>query len=147
MGPQKDTFPFKVGSSEILLDISSSFVSRYIWRSQDLYNDNGAAYQESITLTFPKLIAYGDISFNLWSSFALNKGHKDSEELDYTISYYKEKEFLDTSFGYTYYDYPNTNDNSDIGEIWFSLNFKKLPLNVSFNTFFAYDFKITSSGP
>jgi hypothetical protein len=49
--------------------------------------------------------------------------------------------------GYTYYDYPNANDNSDVGEVWFSLTFKELPLDLSFNTLFAYDFKITSLGP
>ncbi len=144
-------FALEIGNQEVEITASQTYVSRYIWRGQDLYADNDGAYQPSIDVNLPELISDIDLAFNIWGSFPVSAGHEDGEELDYTITLskaiYKD---LNLSLGYTYFDFPNTSSTSDVQEPWISLNLAKIPgigLDVSFDLFAGYDFKTKSGGP
>lgn len=147
----RNAFAFEVGSQETEITVTSSYVSRYIWRGQDLYGNNDSAQQASIDISFPNLVGGADISLNLWGSFPLNKGHEDSEELNYTITFFHEiSKLFNLSGGYTYFDFPNTAKTTDVGEPWAALTLNKipgLPLEVSMVVFAGYDFKVASGGP
>lgn len=147
-----NSYALEIADNEVEITVADVFVSRYIWRGQDLFGDNDDAFQPSVDITFPKLIAGTDIGFNVWGAFPLNGGHEDAEELDYTVSF--SKDVLDDAYslaaGYTYFDYPNTASTSDVSESWFSVTLNEipnLPHLVSFTTFFAYDFQAKSGGP
>ncbi len=144
-------FAFEIGGKEVQISASETYVTRYIWRGQDIYADNDGAHQPSIDIAFPKLICDTDVSLNLWSSFPLNDGHQDLEELDYTLTFSNDiTENFNLSLGYTYFDFPNTSSTADVGEPWVALSLVKipaLPIEVSFDLFAGYDFAAKSGGP
>ena len=145
------TYALTLGEKDATLTFSESFVSRYVWRGQDLYGENDSAHQPSIDLTLHD-VAGGDLSFNVWGSFSLNKGHEDAEEIDYTVSFSKDAfdGVLTVVKGYTYFDYPNASSRSDVGEPWMSLTLNQipeLPIDVAFTVFAGYDFQTKSGGP
>jgi hypothetical protein len=146
-----NSFAFDIGYQEVGVTLTESFVSRYIWRGQDLYGNNDGAYQPSIDITLPGLLGDADVSLNVWGSFSLNKGHEDAEELDYTLTFSRDMlDAFDISAGYTYFDFPNANDKSDVQEPWASVTLNKipaLPIDVSMTVFAGYDFKAASGGP
>ncbi|MBU2043771.1 MAG: hypothetical protein KJ619_00875 [Candidatus Omnitrophica bacterium] len=141
-----------IGSQEVLVTLSDSYVSRYIWRGQDLYADNDGAHQLSIDVAFPKFLYGTDLSFNLWGSFPLNSGHEDGEELDYAVAFARDllDEQFNLSAGFTYFDYPNTSSTADVAEPWFSIVLNKipfLPIDISATVFAGYDFAAKAGGP
>lgn len=146
-----ESFAFKVGEKDVDVTLSEDFVSRYIWRGQDLYPDNDAAYQPSIDISVPKLLFGSDVSLNVWGSFPLHKGHETATELDYTLTFTRSvADVFDISVGYTYFDYPKANAKSDVQEPWTSITLNKipvLPIDVSFTVFAGYDFEAVSGGP
>ncbi|MFC1703193.1 hypothetical protein ACFL1E_00220 [Candidatus Omnitrophota bacterium] len=142
----------EVGEQEVNITVSETYVSRYVWRGQDLFPDNDGAHQPSIDITAPDLIFGKDVSLNIWGSFATGSGHVDTEELDYTLSF--TKDYLDgavtISEGYTFFHFPNTSRTADVQEPWLSVSLNeipKLPIAVSMNVFAGYDFKVDPDGP
>jgi len=99
------TDPFEQVPDKLGIELDTTWVSKYIWRGQDLYDDH-AAFQPSINLD---LFGTG-FSINVWSSSACGSGFVDSDELDYSVAY--ENSLLsDTAFEtdyeirWLYYDY------------------------------------------
>jgi len=145
-------FALEIGSQEVEITLTDSYVSGYIWRGQDLYADNDGAHQSSIDIAFPKLIYDTDVSLNVWGSFPINSGHVDAEELDYTLTFSRDllDDAINVSVGYTYFDYPKTESTADVSEPWISATLNKLPflpIEVSFTGFIGYDFQAKSGGP
>ncbi len=145
-------YAVEVNDQEVNISVSQVFVSRYIWRGQDLYAQNDAAYQPSIDISAPGFLFGTDVGLNIWGSFPLSDGHEDGEELDYTLSF--SKDFFDglvsISEGYTYFDYPNTSDTADVSEPWVNITLNeipKLPIPISMSVFMGYDFAAASGGP
>ncbi len=145
------SFAFQAGPQEVDVTVSNSYVSRYIWRGQDVYSDNDGAYQPSVDVSLPGFLKGTDVDFNVWGSFPLSKGHETADELDYTLSFSRDLgDLYNLSLGYTYYDYPKANKYSDVQEPWASFTLNKipyLPLDVSFNVFAGYDVAAASGGP
>jgi hypothetical protein len=87
------------------VDLSTNYVSRYIWRGYDVFDDH-AALQPSANFD---LFGSG-FSVNVWGSLPMGSGYEDLSELDYTIaygvSYFEEEKYaLDVSANYIYYDF------------------------------------------
>lgn len=146
------SFGVEIGSREAVITVTDSYVSRYIWRGQDLYGENDGAHQPSVDITFPKLLSETDVSLNVWGSFPMNAGHEDGEELDYTLAFSRDvfDETVNISTGYTYFDYPNTGSTADVSELWISTTLNELPflpIEVSLNGFIGYDLQAKSGGP
>lgn len=145
-------YALEISGQEVEVTLTETFVSRYIWRGQDLYSNNDGAHQSSIDITFPKLLSEVDLSLNVWGSFPLNKGHEDAEELDYTITFSRNSldEQFNISAGYTYFDFPNSSSTADVSEPWLAFSLNKIPLlpiDISFSVFAGYDFAAKSGGP
>lgn len=144
-------YAFKVDDKRIEAAISSCFVSRYVWRGQDLYKENDGAHQHDISVVFPESVFGYDLSFDLWASLPVKSSHEDAEELDYSLFLSRGlSEYFDASAGFTYFDFPNANKLYDVMEPWFSLTLKKIPvipLDISMEIFGGYDFKVASGGP
>ncbi|MCF7908227.1 MAG: hypothetical protein K9L86_05110 [Candidatus Omnitrophica bacterium] len=147
-----DIYAFEFAGQPVEVTVTDTYVSRYIWRGQDLYSDNDGAHQPSIDIGFPGLIDGVDLSFNVWGSFPMNSGHEDGEELDYTVTF--SRDLFDDQFnfstGYTYFDFPNTASTADVSESWLSGTLNKipfLPIDVSASFFAGYDFQAKSGGP
>jgi hypothetical protein len=150
--PVSEVLALTLAGQELEITVSDAYVSRYIWRGQDLFGDNDGANQPSIDFTFPKLFYGTDLSLNVWGSFPVTGGHEDSEELDYTVSFSRDfmEEAFNISVGNTYYDYPNTSSTADVNEPWLSFTWNELPflpLPVSMTLFGGYDFKARFEGP
>jgi len=94
------------GELGVTLDVT--YLSRYIWRGIDLYNNNTSAIQPSIDIDF-----YGTgFGVTVLSSRANGRGFENAEELDITLYYYNslfENETYATDYrvGWVYYDYPD----------------------------------------
>jgi len=147
-----DAFALEIGSQEVAITVTDNYVSRYIWRGQDLYGENDGAHQPSLDIAFPKLLSGIDVSLNIWGSFPLNSGHENGEELDYTLTFSRDMfdETANISAGYTYFDYPNTGSTADVSELWISAVLNKLPflpIDVSLSGFIGYDLQTKSGGP
>jgi hypothetical protein len=132
------------------IDFSSSYVTRYIWRGQDLFPNNDGAFCPSINLSTDKLLKNTTLDLNIWAALPLSAGHQNAEEIDYTLSL--THNFLQgkitISEGYTYFDYPRINSTSDVQELWTSLSFNNLGNSgISLNLFAGYNFKAESGGP
>jgi len=143
---------FEVGSQIIDISASQAFVTRYIWRGQDLYGENDAAHQPSVTISVPKSFFGLDYSLNVWGSFPLSRGHEDAEEIDYTLSASRTVfETLNIAGGFVYFDYPNTASTADVVEPWMSCTFNDimpaLPVEIAAKVFAGYDFQAKSGGP
>jgi hypothetical protein len=144
-----DSFAFEIGTQEVGIIVTESYVSRYIWRGQDLFGNNDGAYQPSIDIAFPGLLNEVDVAFNVWGSIPLSKGHEAAEEMDYTVSLSRDIEEFTISSGYTYYAYAHAHHTTEVQEPWVSLSLNKLSalgLDVVFNVFAGYNFEATSGG-
>ena len=146
-----NAFALEIGFQKVEITAADSYVSRYIWRGQDLYGDNDGAHQPGVDIAFPKLLGETDVSLNIWGSFPMNSGHEDAEELDYTLTFSRDlADLFNVSSGFTYFDYPNTGKTADVSEPWLSLTLSKLPflpIDVSLNGFVGYDLQAASGGP
>lgn len=99
------------------VDLDATYVSKYIWRGYDLYNDRGA-FQPSVNAD---LFGTG-FSANIWSSIPVGSGNEDLTELDYTLTYafrmFDDKVYaLDIFVNYIYFDYINLNHMADCHEL------------------------------
>lgn len=146
-----NAFALEIGQQEVNITLTDAYVSRYIFRGQDLFGDNDGSHQLSIDIAFPGLIAGTDVSLNIWSALPLSGGHEDAEEVDYTLAFARDLgESFSASAGYTYFDFPNTTSTAlDVSEFWTSLTLNKIPLlpmDVSATVFVAYDIETQSGG-
>jgi len=136
---------------DVDITLSEAYVSRYIWRGQDLYGENDAAYQPSIDIALPEFLFGTDVSLNVWGSFPLRSGHEDAEEFDYTVTFSRDLiDNVNVSVGHTYFDFPNTTSKTDVSEPWLSVTLNKIPafpIDVAMSVFAGYDFQTTSGGP
>lgn len=144
-------FAVQLGEQQVDITVSETFVSRYIWRGQDLYGQNDGAHQPSIDIVAPEVLFGVDVGVNLWASFPVDDGHEVGEEFDYTISFSRDVvEGINASVGYTYFDFPNLGTSvADVQEPWISVSVDKipfLPLDISFSTFVGYDFDAEQGG-
>lgn len=93
---------------ELGVTLDVTYLSRYIWRGIDLYNNNTSAIQPSIDIDF-----YGTgFGVKVLSSRALGTGFENAEELDLTLYYGNslfEGENYATNYqiGWMYYNYPD----------------------------------------
>ncbi len=136
---------------EVNITAASSYTSRYIWRGFDLYGDNDGAIQPSIDIS-TNALRWVDISFNLWSSWAIDSGHEEADEIDYSVSISRDVcDFLNVSTGYVYFDYPNANSLADVNEFWGSISILAIPgleeIPLSTTIWAGYDFPVDSGGP
>ena len=94
------------GELGVTLDVT--YLSRYIWRGFDVYNNNTSAIQPSIDIDF-----YGTgLGVKVLSSRANDSGFENAEELDITLFYgdsFFEAEPYATNYklGWVYYNLPN----------------------------------------
>ena len=112
---------------ELGIDFDATWVSKYIWRGFDLYDDK-AAFQPSINVDL-----YGTgFSFNLWGSYGGSSGTVDGEEMDYTLTYSNtvfDSEVYMTNYAvsWLYYDFPDaTSKNADAQEFNLALSWPNL---------------------
>ena len=143
---------FEIASQEIEISAGDKFVSSYIWRGQDLYGDNDPAHQPYVDITLAEYCLGADLGLSLWSSFPLSRGHENAEEFDYTVSLSNNFwEVWDASFGYTYFDFPNSGSTADVSEPWVSLTLNNivpdLPAEIAAHVFAGYDLQAASGGP
>lgn len=100
----------------VTLDVT--YVSKYIWRGFDLY-DNKGAVQPSVDIDLG-----GGFSANVWMSYAGASGAVNGTEYDYTLAY--SGSVLDDSvwktnysLGWTYFDYIDTSSkDADTMEVF-----------------------------
>lgn len=147
-----EALALEAGKQKIDITVTQSYVSRYIWRGQDIFADGDGAQQPSVDILLPKALKGADLGFNVWTSIPANRGHQDLQEIDYTTRLAKNvfNDWLNLSCGYTYYDYPNANRKADISEPWMLVTLNKipgLPINISMPLFAGYDFKVDKEGP
>ncbi len=122
----------KPGDKNKWVTLDATWVSKYIWHGQDLYDDH-AAFQPSINLD---LFGTG-FSANVWSSTACSSGFVRDAELDYSVAYsnilFGDSLFeTDYEVGWVYYDYYNqSSENADSQEIDGSFSWPNiLPLGI-----------------
>jgi len=131
----------------IQLDVT--WVSKYIWHGQDLYEDH-AGFQPSFTLD---LFQTG-FSTGVWASSACSSGFVDYDELDYWVAYsnsfFNDKRYqLDYEIKWTYYDYYRmSSDEADEGEFDFTFSFPNLlPFGVVPSYTLSYLYAAKSDSP
>lgn len=108
--------------------IDVTYLSRYIWRGFDMYDNNHSAIQPSIDLD---LYGTGLGVKILWSR-ANKSGFEDNEWLNYTL-YYNNSLFeaqnyaTDYTVGWGYYSYPDSPKNaSDLQEFFATLSWPEI---------------------
>jgi len=98
--------------SELKGSIDLTFMSKYIWRGFDVYDDH-AAIQPSVDLD---LFGTG-FGINLTAHRANSSGFEQTERWDYTL-YYQNRLYVDELYatnyrlGYVYYNYPDMSSHS-----------------------------------
>jgi len=131
------------------IELDATWVSKYIWRGQDLYDDH-AAFQPSVNLD---LFGTG-FSVNVWGSSACGGGFVDSDELDYSVAYGNSL-FSDTAFqtdykiGWLYYDYYRlSSKKADSQEFDFSFEWPNaLPFGLTPTYMLSYLYAAKGSSP
>jgi len=118
----------KAQEGELGVTLDVTYLSRYIWRGFDAYNNNTGAIQPSIDIDF-----YGTgLGVKVLSSRALGSGFENAEELDITLYYYNslfegETYATDYKIGWVYYDYvDNPSSARDMQEIFASLSWPEI---------------------
>jgi hypothetical protein len=116
------TEPPQQNQAKLGIELDATWVSKYIWHGQDLYDDH-AAFQPSINF---ELYQTG-FSVNVWGSTACSSGFVQSDEFDYSVAYQNEI-FNDTpiktdfEIRWLYYDYHRiSSDEADCQELDLSL--------------------------
>ena len=119
--------------TELGIGFDMTYVTKYIWRGYDLFDDHGAI-QPSV---YADLFGTG-FSVNVWGSIPLgtgsnmgNGGINQLQEYDYTLAYgyslFEDQTYqLDMGVNYIYYDFPKLGSSADTQEIGVSLSLPKL---------------------
>ncbi|MFA6186189.1 MAG: TorF family putative porin [Phycisphaerae bacterium] len=143
------TDPLPKESPKLGITLDATWVSKYIWHGQDLYDDH-AAFQPSIDLD---LFGTG-FSVNVWESSACSDGFVDSEELDYSVAYensfFKDSAFkTDYEIRWLYYDYFRiSSDKADAQEFDFSFSWPEiLPFGLTPTYMLSYLYAATDNSP
>lgn len=143
----EDTEPKEKAKFGIQLD--ATWVSKYIWHGQDLYDDH-AAFQPSVTFD---LFGSG-FSMGVWGSTACGSGFVDSEELDYWAAYtnslFGDGRFkTDYEVKWLYYDYfRQSSGEADSQELDLSLSWPDIcPLGIVPNYTLSYLYAARGSSP
>ena len=113
-------------ADEVAAGGSVAYVSRYIWRGQDLLADNDPAIQPSVTFTFSR-----NVSFNVWGSYGFGGPNEKNEldELDFTLSYSGAlNKLVSYTVGHTYYTF-HTGGLEESQETFAGISFPEAPLN------------------
>lgn len=105
-----------------------TYLSRYIWRGIDLYEDDHPAFQSSVDLD---LYGTGFGTKILWSR-PFGSGHENMEWFDYTL-YYKNTLFQEEAYatnyvvGWNYYHFPDEpREARDMQDLFASLSWPKI---------------------
>ena len=114
------------GELGVTLDVT--YLSSYIWRGFDVYNNNNSAIRPSIDIDF-----YGTgFGVTVLSSRANIGGFENREELDFTLYYYNslfegETYATDYRVGWVYYNYPdNPPSAQDMQEFFAELSWPEI---------------------
>jgi len=114
------------GELGVTLDVT--YLSRYIWRGFDMYNNNTSAIQPSIDIDF-----YGTgFGVTVLSSRANGSGFENLEEMDITLYYYNslfegETYATDYTVGWRYYNFPDNRQSAlDLQEFFASLSWPNI---------------------
>jgi hypothetical protein len=116
---QAPEIPAEEAAPEIGFEITTDFMSKYIWRGQNLSDDY--VFQPCTSLS------YGSITAGIWGNWdmtSINDNDKQFSELDYSIDYSNSIpgiEGLGFSVGAIYYDFPST-DIEATTELYWGLN-------------------------
>jgi len=131
--PADTLAPITQETSSLAINASTSYVSKYIWRGYDLFDDH-AALQPSVTMD---LFQTG-FGVNVWGSIPMGTGsNHDSgginslQEYDYTLSYgttlfEEEKYAVALGANYIYYDLIKLNHMADTQELGMSVSLPNL---------------------
>lgn len=113
--------------NELGISLDATWVSKYIWRGQDIYDDH-AAFQPSINVDL-----YGTgFSVNVWTSYAGSGGYRNLEENDYSVTYGATAfegacSQTDYAISWLYYDvYDGPTRDSDSQELILDLSWPEL---------------------
>jgi hypothetical protein len=143
------TASLPVEKPKLGITLDATWVSKYIWRGQDLYDDH-AAFQPSINID---LFGTG-FSVNVWQSSACGSGFVDDEEFDYTIAY-ENSLFTDSALqtdykiSWLYYDYYRiSSDEADCAEFDFEFSWPNvLPFGLTPTYMASYLYAAKSNSP
>jgi len=126
--------------NKIELEASVDFLSKYIWRGQNI--DDDPVFQPGISA------AYGNLNASIWGNLELtniNDKSGDFSELDYSLGYTGTLPSVDGvgySIGVIYYDFPSSaadgNRTPDTTEVYWGLNFD-VPLSPSVTIYHDVD--------
>jgi len=116
-------------------ELTAYYVSKYIWRGQNLVDD--PVFQSSISASYKGLTA------SIWGNLELTNIYGNSgdfSELDYSLDYSAKlpgMEKIGYSIGTIYYDFPGT-ETKDTTELYWAVNFD-LPLSPSVTLYHDLD--------
>ncbi len=111
-------------ASRLGVALDTTWVSKYVWRGYDLFDDH-AALQPSVDVD---LFGTG-FSMNAWGAIPMGTGSNNQggginqwQEYDYTLAYSKtlfaeERYAVELGANYIYYDFPKLNHMADSQEI------------------------------
>lgn len=105
-----------------------ALVSRYVWRGQDLLQNNDAAFQPSVTFSLKN-----SLSLNVWGSVGKGGPNDANEldELDFTLSKSGAlNDAVNWTFGHTYYTF-HTAGNDESQETFAGLSLPKAAMKPS----------------
>ena len=115
-------------AAEIKGSGSIAYVTRYIWRGQDLLWNNDPAIQPSFTFELMK-----SLSLNIWGSYGFGGPNEKNEldELDFTLTYSGEiNKDISYSVGHSYYTF-HVAGPDESQETFGGLSFPNVPLKPS----------------
>lgn len=120
---------------EISVELTADYYGKYIWRGQNLDDDN--VFQPGLS------IGYGGFTAGIWGSMELtniNGNNNEFTEVDYSLDYSGDFPFISGagySVGLIYYDFPNTTVK-DTTEFYWGLSFD-LPASPSITFYHDLD--------
>jgi len=119
---------------EIEVEFTADYFGKYVWRGQNLDDDN--VFQPGIS------VSYDGFTVGIWGSLELTNINNNNEftEVDYSLDYSGSIPGLSGvgySAGLIYYDFPNT-ATADTTEIYWGLNFD-LPASPSITFYHDLD--------
>ena len=119
----------------IVFEFTADYFSKYVWRGQNLDDDN--VFQTGLSAS------YGGLTMGIWGSLELtniNGNNNEFTEADYWLDYSGDIPDLSGvgySVGLIYYDFPNTMI-ADTTEAYWGLNFD-LPMSPSITCYHDLD--------
>lgn len=123
--------------SEVEISSDIAFYSKYIWRGFEL--DSDPVIQPGVYIS-----AYG-FTASIWGSFDLDdEDDFDSEEVDYSIDYSHDFEYVGISVGHIYYDFPSAHGHSK--EIYAGAGLTQVPLNPFITWYHDYSDEDSGGG-